>query len=189
MPWRVLYEVLSRLELAGEVRRGYFVEGLSGAQFALPEAMQQLDAIAKLPTADEPMVLLHAYDPANLYGPSAPLGWPYPQQSLGENTAGIPWTRRSSNWLITQAGKIILAIEAGGRRLWPAPHAKDEQLYEAIALLPELIKSGHGINLRGKLVVEQWNGSSVTVSLVKPYLEAVGFVNDYHSMCLYAAWS
>src|SRR5205085_1177228 len=36
-PWRVLYEVLSRLELAGEVRRGYFVEGLSGAQFALPD--------------------------------------------------------------------------------------------------------------------------------------------------------
>ena len=34
-PWRVLYEVLSRMELAGEVRRGYFAEGLSGAQFAL----------------------------------------------------------------------------------------------------------------------------------------------------------
>ena len=41
-PWRVLYEVLSRLELAGEVRRGYFVEGLAGAQFALPEAIGQL---------------------------------------------------------------------------------------------------------------------------------------------------
>src|SRR5262249_39952830 len=41
-PWRVLYEVLSRMELAGEVRRGYFVEGLSGAQFALPEAARLL---------------------------------------------------------------------------------------------------------------------------------------------------
>src|SRR5262249_53545069 len=38
LPWRVLYEVLSRMELAGTVRRGYFVEGLHGAQFALPEA-------------------------------------------------------------------------------------------------------------------------------------------------------
>src|SRR5262249_55960577 len=42
LPWRVLYEVLSRMELAGDVRRGYFVEGLSGAQFALPEAAQLL---------------------------------------------------------------------------------------------------------------------------------------------------
>src|SRR5207248_4997159 len=42
LPWRVLYEVLSRMELAGEVRRGYFVEGLSGAQVALPEADQML---------------------------------------------------------------------------------------------------------------------------------------------------
>src|SRR5262249_11734613 len=37
--WRVLYEVLSRMEMTGTVRRGYFVEGLSGAQFALPEAI------------------------------------------------------------------------------------------------------------------------------------------------------
>ncbi len=44
-PWRVLYEVLTRLELAGEVRRGYFAEGLSGAQFALPEAVDQLQQL------------------------------------------------------------------------------------------------------------------------------------------------
>ncbi|MCI0462257.1 MAG: DEAD/DEAH box helicase, partial [Gemmataceae bacterium] len=41
-PWRVLYEVLSRMEWAGAVRRGYFAEGLSGAQFALPEAASLL---------------------------------------------------------------------------------------------------------------------------------------------------
>ncbi|MFM7152200.1 MAG: helicase-related protein, partial [Gemmataceae bacterium] len=42
LPWRILYEVLSRLELAGEVRRGYFIEGMSGAQFALPEVVELL---------------------------------------------------------------------------------------------------------------------------------------------------
>ena len=46
LPWRVLYEVLSRMEMAGSVRRGYFAEGLSGAQFALPEAAQLLQEIA-----------------------------------------------------------------------------------------------------------------------------------------------
>ncbi len=48
-PWRVLYEVLSRMELAGDVRRGYFVEGLSGAQFALPEAARSCKTSACRP--------------------------------------------------------------------------------------------------------------------------------------------
>lgn len=189
LPWRVLYEVLSRLELAGEVRRGYFVEGLAGAQFALPEAIEQLTLVSKLATAQEPMILLHAYDPANLYGPSAPLGWPYPQNVGSETTSGIPWTRRGSNWMITQAGRIILAVEGNGKRLWPAPHATNEQLFEAIKILPDIIKSGHGTNIRSKLVVEEWNGSAIGSSLAKPYFEAAGFVSDYHSMCWYAAWS
>ena len=54
LPWRVLYEVLSRMELAGDVRRGYFVEGLSGAQFALPEAARQLQDLCLPSTAAAP---------------------------------------------------------------------------------------------------------------------------------------
>ena len=68
LPWRVLYEVLSRMELVGDVRRGYFVEGLSGAQFALPEAARQLQDLCLPSTAAAPVVLLHSLDPANLYG-------------------------------------------------------------------------------------------------------------------------
>src|SRR5205807_7699695 len=52
--WRVLYEVLSRMELAGDVRRGYFVEGLSGAQFALPEAAERLQELHVPSTATAP---------------------------------------------------------------------------------------------------------------------------------------
>src|SRR5204862_6579822 len=59
LPWRVLYEVFSRLESAGEVRRGYFVEGLSGAQFALPEAVKRLAE----PGTDDTVVFLNALDP------------------------------------------------------------------------------------------------------------------------------
>ena len=40
--WRAIYRELKRLEFRGEVRRGYFVRGLSGAQFALPEAVEML---------------------------------------------------------------------------------------------------------------------------------------------------
>src|ERR1700737_66985 len=46
VPWRAIYRELKRLEFRGEVRRGYFVKGLGGAQFALPDAVEWLRAIA-----------------------------------------------------------------------------------------------------------------------------------------------
>ncbi len=64
-----LYPVLARLEETGRVRRGYFVEGLGGAQFALPGAVDRL----RTDGGDE-AVLLAATDPANPYGAALP--WP-----------------------------------------------------------------------------------------------------------------
>src|SRR5262249_62361454 len=98
LPWRVLYEVLSRMELAGEVRRGYFVEGLSGAQFALPEAARQLQDLGLPSTAAAPAPLLHSLEPANLYGSGAP-----PDISL---LGGGPQAlaRRARHWAGGRAG-------------------------------------------------------------------------------------
>jgi ATP-dependent Lhr-like helicase len=44
--WGALYPEFQRLELRGEVRRGYFVQGLAGVQFALPEVVEQLRSLA-----------------------------------------------------------------------------------------------------------------------------------------------
>jgi ATP-dependent Lhr-like helicase len=65
--WRAIYRELKRLEFRGEVRRGYFVRGLSGAQFALPEAVETLRAIRRRPANGE-LVLVAAADPLNLLG-------------------------------------------------------------------------------------------------------------------------
>ncbi|MBL8822451.1 MAG: DEAD/DEAH box helicase [Planctomycetia bacterium] len=186
LPWRVLYEILSRLELTGEVRRGYFVHELAGAQFGLPSAIEQLMKLNQMQGKSE-MTLLHAFDPANLYGPSLPLGWPF---SKSENeSVNIPWSRRKNNWLIQQAGKIILAIESQGRKLWPAPSATAKELMEAIQLLPEIVRSVHGVDLRAKLMVDEWNGTPVQQSPARELLESAGFVNDYPAMSWYAAWA
>src|SRR5207244_3463189 len=91
-PWRVLYEVLSRLEMAGEVRRGYFVEGLSGAQFAMPEAARRLQDLSLPAQAQAPVMLLHSLDPANMYGSGAPLGV--------FQEEGRSFVRRLGNWLV-----------------------------------------------------------------------------------------
>src|SRR5438045_9625666 len=68
---REIYHELKRLEFRGEVQRGYFVAGLAGAQFALPEAVEMLRA----PVSDvsDDVVVMSTSDPANVYAlPLAP---------------------------------------------------------------------------------------------------------------------
>jgi ATP-dependent Lhr-like helicase len=181
-PWRILYEVLSRMELAGEVRRGYFVEGLSGAQFALPEAAQALQDLHLPSTVAAPCVLLHSMDPANLYGSGAP----FDVALLDGGTR--PLLRRPGNWLVLRAGRPVLLAEQQGRRLTALPSASADDVAAAIACLPAILDFSRGTAVSHKLTVEEWNGRPVTTSEGRPLLEAAGFVRDYQGMTLYAAW-
>ena len=61
-----VYPVLRAMEEAGRIRRGYFIAGLGGAQFALPGAVDRLRSVRE-PTDERPLVLA-ATDPANPYG-------------------------------------------------------------------------------------------------------------------------
>ncbi len=182
LPWRVLYEVLSRMELAGQVRRGYFVEGLSGAQFALPEAAQQLQELHIPSTATAPALLLHSMDPANLYGSGAPFDIPL----LDGGTR--PLLRRPGNWLILRAGRPVLLIEQHGKRLTALASASREDVSAAVACLPGILDNRRGPAARHKITVEEWNGQPVTASEGRELLEAAGFVRDYQAMTLYAVW-
>src|SRR5579884_2404364 len=182
LPWRVLYEVLSRMELAGQVRRGYFVEGLSGAQFALPEAAQQLQELHVPSTATAPALLLHSMDPANLYGSGAPFDIPL----LDGGTR--PLLRRPANWLILRAGRPVLLIEQHGKRLTALASASREDESAAVACLPGILDNRRGPAARHKITVEEWNGQPVTASEGRELLEAAGFVRDYQAMTLYAVW-
>ncbi|HTU91194.1 MAG TPA: DEAD/DEAH box helicase [Gemmataceae bacterium] len=182
LPWRVLYEVLSRMELAGQVRRGYFVEGLSGAQFALPEAAQQLQELHVPSTATAAALLLHSMDPANLYGSGAPFDIPL----LDGGTR--PLLRRPGNWLVLRAGRPVLLIEQHGKRLTALASASRDDVSTAVARLPGILDNRRGSAARHKLTVEEWNGQPVTSSEGRELLEAAGFVRDYQAMTLYAVW-
>ncbi len=181
-PWRVLYEVFSRLELSGAVRRGYFVEGLSGAQFALPEAADLLHQLDVPATAAAPLVLVHSLDPANLYGAAAPF-------DLGLLTGGEqPFFRRAGNWLVLKAGTPLLLLEQQGKKLTALPSAAPGDLAEAVRRVPEILGGAGSLGRRHKLAVETWNGQPVTATPGRELLEAAGFVRDYHGMVLYTAW-
>ena len=71
--WGELAPILARAEWRGEVRRGYFVEGLSGVQYATEEAAAELARLVGTARAITPVILVSTVDPANLYGAGAPL--------------------------------------------------------------------------------------------------------------------
>jgi ATP-dependent Lhr-like helicase len=180
--WRILYEVLSRMELAGEVRRGYFVEGLSGAQFALPEAARLLGDLALPSTAAAPMLLVNTLDPANLYGSGAPLDIPL----LDGGTR--PLLRRGGNWLVLRAGRPVLIAEQQGKRLTALASASRDDVTAAVGCLPGILGGDRGLGPRSRLSVAEWNGRPVTATEGRELLETAGFVRDYREMTLFAAW-
>jgi ATP-dependent Lhr-like helicase len=67
-PWRELLSVYRRLEARGEIRGGRFVSGLSGEQFALPEAADALRALPRVTSEQMEEAHIAATDPLNLVG-------------------------------------------------------------------------------------------------------------------------
>jgi ATP-dependent helicase Lhr and Lhr-like helicase len=65
--WREIARVYRRLEARGEIRGGRFVSGLSGEQFALPDAVEQLRESRRIPP-DGALIAISAADPLNLAG-------------------------------------------------------------------------------------------------------------------------
>ncbi|MEJ7764822.1 MAG: DEAD/DEAH box helicase, partial [Acidimicrobiales bacterium] len=122
-----VYPVLRALEEAGRIRRGYFVTGRGGAQFALPGAIDRLRSCREGPADGEPaVVVLAATDPAQPYGLS--LGWPKVEGTRPQRVAGA--------WVALVAGEAALYVERGGRGLQalrPADGTWESDVLDAVA--------------------------------------------------------
>jgi ATP-dependent Lhr-like helicase len=122
-----LYPLLSALEEAGTIRRGYYVEHLGGSQFALPPCPDQLRACADA-TVEHDVVCLAAADPANPYG--AALGWPpHPAAHRPGRGAGA--------LVVLVRGELALYSERGGRSV--LAFASGQDLVDAAKVLAERI--------------------------------------------------
>jgi len=119
--WRSIYHELKRMEFRGETRRGYFVRGLSGAQFATPTALDLLRNVAAEDVSDKPHVILAASDPANVYN--------LPMDLADRDPLSRP--RGAGALLVTHGGKVILAIEGRGRRVVAAEGVSREEIRRA----------------------------------------------------------
>ena len=129
--WRSIYRELKRLEFRGEVRRGYFVKGLGGAQFALPEAVELLRGASLENAEDAPFVVMAASDPANVYS--------LPLENVDRDPLSRP--RGSGALLVTRAGRVALSVEGRGRRVVEADWLTDDEAAKARAALAEHLRT------------------------------------------------
>jgi ATP-dependent Lhr-like helicase len=154
-----LYPELSQLETLGVARRGYFVEGLGGAQFALPGAVERLRASDG--DEDAPIVLA-AVDPAQPYG--AALAWPARDEN--RRPARVPGA-----YVVLAGAEPVLYVERGGRGLQTLVEAGDPRIEPALHALVEQVRAGR---LR-RLALEKVDGESALLSPLGPALVALGF--------------
>ncbi len=155
------YRVFAALEESGQVRRGYFVEGLGAAQFGDRHAVDLLREVAEQPGA----VVLAATDPANPYG--AALGWP----ARAEGTKHQPG-RKAGALVVLVDGDLALYVERGGRTL--LSFSPDPTVLSAAATaLAQAVHAG----ALGKLTVAKIDGADVLGSdhALADALAAAGF--------------
>ena len=154
-----LYAELGNLELLGTARRGYFVEGLGGAQFALPGAVERLRS---LPEAGGAFQLLAATDPANPYGAALP--WPKPPS--GRRPARTPGAH-----VLLRDGEPLVYVERGGRSILRLVELSDADLAAAMQALADAVAAGR----LPKLGVEKLDGEPVIGSGHEEALLSAGF--------------
>jgi ATP-dependent helicase Lhr and Lhr-like helicase len=175
-----LYDELSKLETLGTARRGYFVEGLGGAQFALGAAVERLRGLR----TDEPAgpLVLAATDPANPYGASLP--WPQRDDDSGRRPARV-----AGAYVVTIDAEPVVYLERGGRgvlTLRADPLGADgepaEWLREALEALADHTRTGR----LKRLALERFDGEPVIGSPYGAMLIELGFRQSPRKLTLTA---
>ncbi len=154
-----LYPVLDAMEARGSIRRGYFVEGLGGTQFALPGAVDRLRAVKPI----EGALMLSAVDPANPYGAALP--WP--------ETAGGRAGRSAGAQVILFEGRLAAFVERGGKRVITFG---DEALEATAGAIAE------AAGRRRRMTLETIDGSPAQATRLGGLLTERGFTVSYRGL-------
>jgi ATP-dependent helicase Lhr and Lhr-like helicase len=173
----ILYDTFTKLETLGVCRRGYFVEGMGGAQFALPGAVERLRAGAKGPVAPDSVlnagvgndsngrsldsVVLAAADPAQPYGAALP----WPKRKSQERSPA----RVAGAYVVLVEDEPALYVERGGRGLVTLADA--DRLHVGLLALADAVRAGRV----PKLGLERINGQPAMGSELVNRLVELGF--------------
>ncbi|WP_320668821.1 DEAD/DEAH box helicase [Patulibacter defluvii] len=177
-----LYDSFGALETLGVCRRGYFVEGLGGAQFALPGAVERLRAQqieppgpALAPSGEPlPVLVLDAADPAQPYGTL--LSWPDDDHDDRPADAQRPRPQRAHGAKVVLVGPDpVLFVDRSAKGLQVLVGYGDERLPGALAAVAEAAAAGRIGPPRKGVQLERIDGLEVIGHPLERLLEPAGF--------------
>jgi ATP-dependent Lhr-like helicase len=171
-----VYPVLRAMEESGRIRRGYFVTGLGGAQFALPGAVDRLRGFRDgMPEGVAATVVLAATDPANPFGVALP--WPQRPKAEAEPTTGETRPQRAAGaFVVLVDGLASLYVERGGKGLVALRALDGTWEAQAVSALVDLVARGRF----SRLSVERFPPE------LEPLLHAAEFVPTPKGLVRYA---
>jgi len=186
----MLYDTLCSLETLGVCRRGYFIEGMGGAQFALPGAVERLRS-ARTPAASgegERTLVIAAADPAQPYGAALP--WP---KREGQDRRPA---RVAGAYVVMVADQPVLYVERGGRGLvslgdlsakarsaaTAIAGVEADPIHEALRALAAAVRAGRV----PKLALERIDGEPAIASELVGALRELGFQSGPRRLTLTA---
>ncbi len=153
-----LYPVLRAMEESGRIRRGYFIEGLGGSQFALPGAVDRLRAMRD---SGGGIAVMAATDPANAYGSLLP--WPRSDGRMA---------RAAGAYCVLDSGELKLYLERGGRSLLTNGDVSSEHLRALIGMAV----------LAGRVEIQRVDGVPVMDSPLNTLLRESGFASTHRGL-------
>ncbi len=154
-----LYPELSQLETLGIARRGYFVEGLGAAQFALPGAVERLRSESE---HEQQPIVLAAVDPAQPYGAALP----WPDRDDARRPARVPGA-----YVVLAGGEPIVYLERSGHALQTLVDGTDGRVEPALRALVAHVRTGA---IR-RLALEKVDGEPAMSSPLVRALVELGF--------------
>ncbi|WP_307080334.1 DNA glycosylase AlkZ-like family protein [Arthrobacter pascens] len=163
----LMYKVLARLEEAGRCRRGYFIEHLGAAQFAVPATVDRLRTYSEdtqLAKPEPAALALAATDPANPYGAALP----WPALNVEAGTGHRPG-RKAGALVVLVDGALVLYVERGGKTL--LAFSDDEAVLAAAGAALVGVVTRRAVD---KLVMEKVNGHGILDTPVAAALSAAG---------------
>ena len=168
-----VYPVLKALEEAGRIRRGYFVAGLGGLQFADPGALDRLRALREPAPDESQAVVLAAADPANPCG--AALAWPKSDDARLARVAGPH--------VVLVDGAIAAVVSRGARQVTALLPDEEPARSHAAAAAARALRHWCEVTSRSALGWAVGEGPALAESPLAPFLAEAGFVRSGPGFC------
>ncbi|MCB9512593.1 MAG: DEAD/DEAH box helicase [Deferribacteres bacterium] len=180
MPWPKLFYQLKRLEWQGEIYHGYFVAGLSGVQFALPEAVELLKRVQRSEVAEtEEYTLLSTIDPA------LPFGRHIQWNLLNGAGEKIRVTRASSNHILFAGRLPVVYSENFGTRLFALADFAEAHLDELVERCKNWLHLHTDLRPRRRIEIQQIDGKSAAKHAEAAKFLQAGFERERDKLVLW----